>query len=595
MKKLLAPVRLSAIIALLGASCAEGQQPTLQPGTPATAAPQTTPAPQTSPPPAATPSPQSSPSQPIVQNQSDTTTTPPSTPWSIEPFYWMTHTTPALRGGAAALDFENLNYPGNGNYTLGGQISIPVSKTAMLNFSGFQSKASTSTTANQALDLFGTTFAAGDFLTADYTIRNFKLSFQDLLYPFPRKAGQKWDFKTLWEVQYTSVKTNVNAPFAPATDSSGNALVNNVSGSRYVIYPTFGLAAEYHLTRNLVVEANASGFAIPHHAVIGDAEGSLSYRLRGVELIVADKYYHFKTSTQNAEYFSATLMGPYAALRLYPSEISVPCFFCRRKTVASNTGNTSSANSENPPPNESPATTSTSQSNTSSSTDQKTFVRRFSAGATLSVLGLNLVPGGTNTVTNSSTVNTMYQTTGASSRIGYGIIGQVVLTDHFAIAFEGILRRFGYQMTTTVTTTTPAVVSGIVTTVTTSTILHEDTRARLIDVPAMLRYYAHSRHDPGAHWFFEGGGAWRKPESIRTSTDFTNASSVLSCCTNTPTAPAHPNSYGIVAGVGVQLTDAFGVRVVPEVRYTRWMNPVFHAFTTTTQQNEVAAGFSITF
>ena len=595
MKKLLAPVRLFAIIALLVASCAEGQQPPLQPGTPATAAPQTTPAPQTSPPPA-TPVPQSTPSQPIVQNQSDTTVPLPSQPWSIEPFYWMTHTTPALRGGAAALDFENLDYPGHGNYTVGGTISIPVSKTAMLNFSGFQSKASTNTSANQALDLFGTTFAAGDFLTADYTIRNFKLSFQDLLYPFPRKAGQKWDLKTLWEVQYTSVKTNVNAPFAPATDSSGNALVNNVSATRYVIYPTFGLAAEYHLTRNLLVQANASGFAIPHHAVIGDAEGSLSYRLRGVELIVADKYYHFKTSPQNAEYFSATLMGPYAALRLYPSEISVPCFFCRRKTVASNTGNTPSANSENPPASESPATTSTSQSNnTSSSTDQKTYVRRFSAGATLSVLGLPLVPGGTNTVTNSSTVNTMYQTTGASSRIGYGIIGQVVLTDHFAIAVEGIVRRFGYQMTTTVTTTVPAVVSGIVTTVTTSTILHEDTRARLIDVPAMLRYYAHSRHDPGAHWFFEGGGAWRKPESIRTSTDFTNASSVLSCCTNTPTAPAHPNSYGIVAGVGVQLTDAFGVRVVPEVRYTRWMNPVFHAFTTNTQQNEVAAGFSITF
>src|ERR1700693_5109916 len=121
LKKLLAPVRLFAIIALLVASCAEGQQPPLQPGTPATAAPQTTPAPQTSPPPPAAPAPQSTPSQPIVQNQSDTTTTPPppNTPCPCEPLYWYTHTTPALRGGAAALDFENLNYPGNGNYTLG--------------------------------------------------------------------------------------------------------------------------------------------------------------------------------------------------------------------------------------------------------------------------------------------------------------------------------------------------------------------------------------------------------------------------------------------------------------------------------------------
>src|ERR1700686_1250332 len=142
LKKLLAPVRLSAIIALLVASCVQGQQPPLQPGTPATAAPQTTPAPQT-------PAPQSTP-QPALRNQHETTTAPPplSAPWSIEGYYWLTHTTPALRGGAAALDFENLDYPGNGNYTIGVAISIPVSKTAMLNLSGFQSKASTSTTAN---------------------------------------------------------------------------------------------------------------------------------------------------------------------------------------------------------------------------------------------------------------------------------------------------------------------------------------------------------------------------------------------------------------------------------------------------------------
>ena len=538
-----------------------------------------------------------------MQNPSDTTTTQPplSAPWSIEGYYWLTHTSPTLRGGKAALDFENLDYPGNGNYTIGATISIPVSKSAMLNISGFQSKASTSSTPNQALDLFGTTFAAGDFLTSDYTIRNVKVSFQDLFYPFPRKPGQKWNIKTLWEVQYDTIKTNVNAPFAPATDSSGNTLVNNVSGSRNVIYPTFGLSGEYHLTRNLIVQVNGSGFAIPHHAVIGDAEGSISYRLRGVELIVADKYYHFKTSTQNAEYFSATLMGPYAALRLYPGEIAVPCFFCRKRTVAANTNDTSAAanNNENPataPPAGSTTSTSTSQSNTtSSSTDQHTYVRRFSAGASLSVLGLSLIPGSTNTVTNSATVNTMYQTTGASSRIGYGLVGQVMLTDHFGIAISGLLRNIGYQLNTTVTTTSPEVISGVVTQVTTSTILHEDTRAKLIDIPGVVRYYAHSRHDPGAHWFFEGGGAWRKLESIRTSTDFTNASSILSCCTNTPTTPAHASAFGIVAGVGVQLTDAFGVRVVPEVRYTRWISPVFHAFTTTTQQNEVAAGFSITF
>src|SRR5271167_3271761 len=74
LKKLFAPVRFSAIIfAFLVASCALGQQPPLQPGTPATSAP----TPQTSPPPPATPASQSTPAQPVVQNPSDTTTTQP--------------------------------------------------------------------------------------------------------------------------------------------------------------------------------------------------------------------------------------------------------------------------------------------------------------------------------------------------------------------------------------------------------------------------------------------------------------------------------------------------------------------------------------
>src|SRR5215471_15560236 len=179
------------------ACCLEGQAPPpLAPGTPATPAPQTT-------------------------------ETRPSSlygPWSAEIFYWLTSTSPALRGGAAATGFENLNYPGNGKYTPGVSLSFPVSKTGMLNFSGFITKGSTSTTAAQALTLFGTRYASGDLVTANYTVRNLKLSLQDLFFPFPRKEGQRWRVKTLWEVQYASIITNPNAPLAPTTDSSGNAV-----------------------------------------------------------------------------------------------------------------------------------------------------------------------------------------------------------------------------------------------------------------------------------------------------------------------------------------------------------------------------------
>jgi len=496
----------------------------------------------------------------------------------------LTSTSPALRGGAAATGFENLNYPGNGKYTPGVSLSFPVSKTGMLNFSGFITKGSTSTTAAQALTLFGTSYASGDLVTANYTVRNLKLSLQDLFFPFPRKEGQRWRVKTLWEVQYASIITNLNAPLAPTTDSSGNAVVNTANGTRSIVYPTFGLAGEYHFTRNLVFQANGSGFTVPHHAAIGDAEGSLGYRFGAVELVVGDRYFHFKTSTKNAEYFKTTLTGAYAGLRFYPSMISVPCPFCR-KTTASTTADTSSA-----PANEN--TVSTPRRDNAGPT---TYVHRVSGGATLSVLGLNLVPSAKSTVNTTSTVTTDYNTTGASSRIGYGVTAQVAVTDHFAVSAEGLLRRMGYQFMTTVTTSKQSVVNGVVTTTTTSTNTHEDTRARLIDVPAVVRYYNRGRHEPGTRWFVEGGSAWRRADSIRTSVSSTDASGNLSCCTDTPAQPAHGSVFGVVGGAGVLLIDAVGIRIVPEVQYTRWMNPIFQAFTTNTQRNQVAAGFSITF
>jgi len=584
---LLAAARLSAVSALLLASCLEGQQPPEQPG-------QVAPAPP--------PAPATTNVQPAPTARGDADNPPPSLygPFSAEFFYWLTYAQPFLRGGAAATTFQNLDYPRQHKYAPGVSISLPMSRTGMLNFSGFITKGATSSTVAQSPNLFGTAYTAGELLTTNDTIKDFKLSFQDLLFPFPRKDGQKWRLKTLWEVQYASIATSINAPFAPATDSSGNAVVNTASGSRWVLYPTFGLAGEYHLTKNLEIEATGSGFMVPHHATIGDAEGSIDYRLGPVELVFAEKFFHFKTSAQNSQYFKTTLTGPYVALRWYPSKFSIPCPFCKgRNTTTANSGNASPPASESTsssPQNGATLSTGQSASVSPSTKDQQgNFVRRFSGGATLSVLGLSLIPGATSTVNNSASVSTAYTTVGASQRIGYGATAQVAVTDHFAIAVGGLLRRLGYQFTTTVTTTTNTVTNGVVNPTSTSTSTHEDTRARLIDIPAVVRYYGRGRHEPGPRWFVEGGGAYRTAGSIRTSISSTDVNNVLSCCTDTPARPAHGNSRGFVGGAGLQLIDTFGIRVVPEVRYTRWMNPIFQSLTTATARNEVAAGVSISF
>jgi hypothetical protein len=210
-------------------------------------------------------------------------------------------------------------------------------------------------------------------------------------------------------------------------------------------------------------------------------------------------------------------------------------------------------------------------------------------------MGLSLVPGATNTVNNTTEISTQYQTTGASERIGYGLTVQGRITDHFYVNLSALLRRIGYQETTTVSTTTIAILNGSTYPSTSTTSTHEDTRARLIDIPLLLRYYGTGKRPGSPRWFLEAGGSWRLANNIRTSTDTTDDTGVNTCCTFTPIVPEHRSSIGMTVGAGLQLVDEFGIHVVPEVRYTRWVDPIFHNLSTHTAANEVEAAVSLTF
>jgi hypothetical protein len=254
--------------------------------------------------------------------------------------------------------------------------------------------------------------------------------------------------------------------------------------------------------------------------------------------------------------------------------------------------------SQSTPPSQSPTPPASSSSSTSSSSSDKStanFIRRFSVGATLTVLGLTTISGGSQTVATTSSVSDVYSTSDASSRIGYGLTFQAGVTDHFAIAAGVYLRKIGYQFTDTTNTTVNVVEGGTVVPTTTTTSTHEDTRGHLIDVPVMLRYYGKSRHTPGARWFVEAGAAWRDSTHFRTSMDTTDASAVTTCCTFPTTVVAHRNTLGYVVGAGLQFIDPFGIRVVPEVRYTRWKDEIFRDLSTHTQQNQVEAIITLSF
>jgi hypothetical protein len=234
-------------------------------------------------------------------------------------------------------------------------------------------------------------------------------------------------------------------------------------------------------------------------------------------------------------------------------------------------------------------------SSSSSSAPAPKEERRITGGVTLSVLGLSLIPGRTTTDNNSTEISTQYQTTGASERIGYGLTVQARITHHFYVDLSALLRRIGYQETTTISTTTTQVLNGSSYLSTSTTSTHEDTRSRLIDIPFLVRYYGSGKRPGSPRWFLEAGGTWRLANDIRTSTDTTDAADVTTCCTFTPTVPAHRSSIGAVVGAGIQFVDEFGIHVVPEFRYTRWSKPIFENLSTNTNDNQIEAAISLTF
>ena len=158
---------------------------------------------------------------------------------------------------------------------------------------------------------------------------------------------------------------------------------------------------------------------------------------------------------------------------------------------------------------------------------------------------------------NSSTVGTEYQTQAASERIGYGLTGQVRITNHFSVDISALYRKAGYQFTDTVTTTTTTILNGVTSSTTATTITHQDVRARFFDFPLTVRYYRGAKRPNGPRWFAEGGGAWRWANGIRTSTDVTDAAGVDTCCSFTPVVPAHRSGIGI-ANMRTRLQSLYG-------------------------------------
>jgi hypothetical protein len=235
---------------------------------------------------------------------------------TIGVFYWLTipGSGANLETGHHVPDDETLTHLGADHKTPGIFVSVPITRTGEIKFEGWRSKGDGNQTATKTLDLFGTGFNPGDYLATQYQIKAGKLYLDDLLWPY-KFPTSRFRLKSLWEVQWISVSTTIDAPLVSGVeDSSGNVSFESAAGSRQVILPTFGLAAEYAITPHLLFRADASGFGLPHRSDIWDADATLSWRARKWEIVAGFKTVHFKTSPNQTEFIADTLAGGFVGV-----------------------------------------------------------------------------------------------------------------------------------------------------------------------------------------------------------------------------------------------------------------------------------------
>jgi len=239
---------------------------------------------------------------------------------------WFPRQAPAMdKGKDATFDqSSSIKLQGKPKYANGAEIGLAIGLHNAIRASYFQTRATGDVTAGSDLHLWEQTYSKDTLLTTDYRLQNFKLSFDFLTWPYPVES-RRFRLKTLWGIQYTSIRSGFDAPKLaivdengfPLVDSSGNPITYGTQGSRWFFGPELGLGVAYFSGRHFRLEANAAGFAIPHHNSIWDADATANVRYGHFEFRVGAKGFHFKTSTQAQYYLKGTLYSGFAGIRWY--------------------------------------------------------------------------------------------------------------------------------------------------------------------------------------------------------------------------------------------------------------------------------------
>jgi hypothetical protein len=223
---------------------------------------------------------------------------------------------PSYYGGSQSPDYETLTDWGKVHRSIPGlEAIVPITRTGEIHFEYFRGKGDGNQTVSAAnLDVFGANYVAGDYLATQFQFQSAKLYLDDLLFPHKFPVA-RFRVKSLWEVEWVQIKGTIDSPYLDVVLAAEGEGADSADAVRNIVLPVFGLAAEYALSRHVLLRASIAGFGIPHHSDLADAEATISYRLGSWEIRGGGKALHFKSSPNSDEYVAATLAGAFVGIR----------------------------------------------------------------------------------------------------------------------------------------------------------------------------------------------------------------------------------------------------------------------------------------
>jgi hypothetical protein len=126
------------------------------------------------------------------------------------------------------------------------------------------------------------------------------------------------------------------------------------------------------------------------------------------------------------------------------------------------------------------------------------------------------------------------------------------------------------------------------------TILTDNSTANYWDIPMLVRYRGLRESGKFKRFYPLAGATYRHVGRVRTGNDTVNADSSTDY-NEIPDVPKRTNLFGFTAGIGFRLVDELGVKIVPEIRFTRWFDQSFQGLSYSSSPNQVQAGLGITF